>query len=85
MNLHNKIAIAKVYPLLVSDDLESTSTARSAQLITQLSIAVTGIAGPTGGTIDKPVGTVCFAWAMREGGCEAQTGHFPGDRAAVRA
>lgn len=48
-------------------------------------LAITGIAGPTGGTIDKPVGTVCFAWAMREGGCEAQTGHFPGDRAAVRA
>jgi hypothetical protein len=39
---------AKVYPLLVTDDLESTSTARSAQLITQLSIAVTGMLGPTG-------------------------------------
>ena len=39
---------AKVYPLLVTDDLESTSTARSAQLITQLSIAITGMLGPTG-------------------------------------
>jgi nicotinamide-nucleotide amidase len=48
------------------------------------SVAITGIAGPTGGTPEKPVGTVCFAWASRDGGCEAQTCHFDGDRAAVR-
>lgn len=48
------------------------------------SVAVTGIAGPTGGSPGKPVGTVCFAWAHKDGGCEAQTGHFSGDRAAVR-
>jgi len=40
-------------------------------------VAITGIAGPS-------VGTVCFAWASKEGGCEAQTCHFSGDRAAVR-
>lgn len=38
----------KVHPLLVMDDLESTSTARSAQLITQLSVAITGMLGSTG-------------------------------------
>lgn len=48
-------------------------------------VAITGIAGPGGGTPDKPVGTVCFAWALRDGGCEAQTLRFTGDRAAVRA
>ena len=48
------------------------------------SLSITGIAGPTGGTPEKPVGTVCFAWASRDGGCEAQTCHFDGDRAAVR-
>ncbi|MPN02167.1 Nicotinamide-nucleotide amidohydrolase PncC [bioreactor metagenome] len=47
-------------------------------------LAITGIAGPGGGSPEKPVGTVCFAWAGREGGCLAQTRHFAGDRAAVR-
>ena len=52
-------------------------------------VAVTGIAGPDGGTPDKPVGTVCFAWAQRRGASAApwvrtSTRHFPGDRAAVR-
>jgi len=50
--------------------------------------AVTGIAGPSGGSPQKPVGTVCFAWAVREGG-EAnhilvETRHFDGDRMQVR-
>jgi len=48
-------------------------------------VAVTGIAGPTGGTPDKPIGLVCFAWAERDGGCEARSLHFDGDRATVRA
>ena len=47
-------------------------------------VAITGIAGPSGGSAEKPVGTVCFAWAGRELGCEAETCHFDGDRAAVR-
>ena len=49
------------------------------------SLATTGIAGPTGGSPEKPVGTVCFAWAGREAGCEATTARFAGDREAVRA
>ncbi len=49
-----------------------------------LVVAVTGIAGPSGGTPDKPVGLVCFAWARRGGAAEARTAHFAGDRAAVR-
>ena len=48
-------------------------------------LAITGIAGPTGGTPEKPVGTVCFAWAWRDGGCEAQNCCFRGGRADVRA
>jgi len=48
-------------------------------------IAVTGIAGPGGGTAAKPVGTVWFAWADRRGAVQTQCHHFDGDRAAVRA
>lgn len=47
-------------------------------------VAITGIAGPSGGSEEKPVGTVCFAWAGRDAGCEASTRHFAGGRAAVR-
>jgi nicotinamide-nucleotide amidase len=48
------------------------------------SVAITGIAGPGGGSPEKPVGTVCFAWAQKNAGCEAQTCHFPGARQTVR-
>ena len=48
------------------------------------SVAITGIAGPSGGSPEKPVGTVCFAWAGKAAGCEVQTCHFAGDREAVR-
>ena len=48
------------------------------------SVAVTGIAGPGGGSPEKPVGMVCFAWAQRDGGCEALTCHFAGNRTEVR-
>lgn len=48
-------------------------------------LAITGIAGPSGGSPEKPVGTVCFAWARRDGGCLAETWRFEGNREAVRA
>jgi nicotinamide-nucleotide amidase len=50
-----------------------------------VAVAVTGVAGPAGGTAAKPVGMVCFAWGVRGGAVETATRHFPGDRAAVRA
>ena len=50
----------------------------------QLALAVTGVAGPTGGSIDKPVGTVWFGWATPAGSFTEHR-RFDGDRAAVRA
>ena len=47
-------------------------------------VAITGVAGPAGGTATKPVGTVCFGWAVRGGLTTAATEHFPGNRVAVR-
>ena len=49
------------------------------------SLAVTGIAGPSGGSPEKPVGTVCFAWAGPNGVLTTETCHFQGDRQAIRA
>ena len=48
------------------------------------SVAISGVAGPAGGSPEKPVGTVCLAWAGKASGCEVQTCHFAGDREAVR-
>lgn len=49
-----------------------------------ISVAVSGIAGPDGGTVAKPVGTVWFAWARRDGICHAKCHSLMGDRTAIR-
>jgi nicotinamide-nucleotide amidase len=48
-----------------------------------VALAVTGVAGPGGGSAEKPVGTVWFAWTT-PGGLHSEVHHFAGDRAAVR-
>lgn len=50
----------------------------------QVAVAVTGVAGPGGGSADKPVGTVWFGWCVG-GDTVTQVCRFGGDRAAVRA
>jgi nicotinamide-nucleotide amidase len=49
----------------------------------ETALAITGVAGPSGGSVAKPVGTVCFAWAVGTR-CWSERHHFDGDRAAVR-
>jgi len=48
-------------------------------------LSITGIAGPGGGSTDKPVGTICFGWAGPEGYVDVETRHFSGSREEVRA
>jgi nicotinamide-nucleotide amidase len=50
----------------------------------RIAVAVSGVAGPSGGTPAKPVGTVCLAWGRSDGDPFAETCHFAGDRDAVR-
>lgn len=49
-----------------------------------VAVAVSGVAGPGGGSADKPVGTVCIAWGRRDALPISARFLFPGDRAAVR-
>ena len=49
-----------------------------------IALAVTGIAGPSGGTREKPVGTVWFAWATRAASCKTERKVFSGDRKSIR-
>jgi nicotinamide-nucleotide amidase len=48
-----------------------------------VALSITGVAGPTGGSTSKPVGTVCFAWTGGDA-VRSETRHFEGDRESVR-
>ncbi len=92
----SKIKVLGLSPIYLRDfGAVSEPVARSMALgclnhsLAQTAVAVTGIAGPEGGTVEKPVGTVCFAWAMRRDAAVAPwvrtaTRLFDGDRASVR-
>ena len=86
-----KIAMLNVSPdTLAKHGAVSEATAMEmaqgalANSLADLSIAVTGIAGPDGGSSDKPVGTVWIAWGKRHQATFAKAHHFQGDREAVR-
>jgi len=49
-----------------------------------ISLSITGIAGPTGGSPDKPVGTVCFAWSGKNSTPSCERRLFNGDRESIR-
>jgi nicotinamide-nucleotide amidase len=49
-----------------------------------IAVAVSGVAGPSGGTAEKPVGTVWFAWGLASGEIHCECFYFTGDRASVQ-
>ena len=87
---------AKAELLGVRESTLVTHSAVSAETVTEMAagalersragvaVAVSGIAGPDGGSPKKPVGTVYLAWALCNGPAHAQVYHFTGDREAVR-
>jgi nicotinamide-nucleotide amidase len=90
-----KTACLEVSPMLIEAEGAVSEAVASAMVLgAQLSsgvtaaIAITGIAGPGGGTAEKPVGTVCFGWALERGDASnhitTTTAHFAGDRQSVR-
>lgn len=50
-----------------------------------IALSITGIAGPTGGSVEKPVGTVWFAWELHDGRIVSERKLFLGDREAIRS
>lgn len=65
----------------VAEEMASGALSRA---LVQVSVAVTGIAGPDGGSEEKPVGTVWFGWAVSDRATESECVQFDGDRDAVR-
>jgi len=65
--------------------VEEMAAGALAHSVADVTVAVSGVAGPSGGSPDKPVGTVWFGFAVRDGQTESVLQHFEGDRAAVRA
>ena len=69
----------------VSEDIVREMVAGAlARSRAQVAVAVSGVAGPAGGTPDKPVGFVCFAWGMKDGKPRSESKRFSGDREVVR-
>lgn len=62
---------------------EAMASGARKQAQTDYALSVTGIAGPDGGTLEKPVGTVCFGWSSPVGTI-TETQHFSGDRQSIR-
>jgi nicotinamide-nucleotide amidase len=76
LNRHGAVSEAVVREMVAGALLHSAA---------QVALAVSGIAGPEGGTPDKPVGTVWFAWGSNAGEILAQRHQIEGNRVEVRA
>lgn len=72
------------YGAVSQQTVEEMALGALARTQADLSVAVSGIAGPGGGTVEKPVGTVWFAWSKAKGGTSVYSCQFFGERHQVR-
>ena len=77
------MALIKLHGAVSEEVAQAMAAGALARSRAQVAVAVTGVAGPTGGTPDKPVGLVWFGFAL-PGQVLTEKMNFPGDRAAVR-
>lgn len=77
-------ATLESYGAVSEETVREMAEGALAKSYADISIAITGIAGPTGGTAQKPVGTVWIAWAKRNSGSQARVEVFTGDRKHIR-
>lgn len=89
-NLAKREMLGVKTQILARSGAVSENTARAmaegalAHSVAQVALAVTGVAGPGGGTPEKPVGTVCLAWAGKKRETRTAKYYFQGEREAVR-
>lgn len=78
------LALLEQYGAVSSEVAESMVRGVLASSHADIAVSITGVAGPQGGTAEKPVGLVWFGLATKEGFCETRSAHFAGGRKQVR-
>ena len=79
-----RVRTLKKYGAVSEQSAREMAVGALARSRAQVAVAVTGVAGPGGGSREKPVGTVCLAWARKAGIAESTTRRFRGNRESVR-
>ncbi|MDR1849552.1 MAG: CinA family protein [Zoogloeaceae bacterium] len=82
--LHVPEHILSVYGAVSLETAQAMASGALAQSHADKAFAITGIAGPDGGTPEKPVGMVCFAWAKCDGENVSEVAYFSGNRRSIR-
>jgi nicotinamide-nucleotide amidase len=80
---HGAVSI-EVAAAMAEGVLRASAPAGATEGGADIALSITGIAGPGGGSPEKPVGLVCFAWRTRSGIGREESAIFAGDRKAVR-
>lgn len=83
--LHVKTSTIIKFGAVSEEAVCEMSQGALAESMADISVAITGIAGPDGGSVVKPVGTVWIAWITKYSVVQTQLYHFKGNRESIRA